>query len=118
MSFLSVSALQSSHILMLLFISLDLNFKTAQNGSEGSRQHRTTHHYLNQLFIHMTKVLLSLLDLKERAKFFGETRKIVLPFKFASYKFSISSKKIQEVPFRQRQPKTIFLFILDFKFTK
>lgn len=106
---------------MLLFISLDLNFSTAaQNGSEGSRQRRTTHHYLNQLFIHMIKVLLSFHELEERAKFFGETRKIVLPLKFACHKFSISSEKIQEVPFCSAKDnrRRYFLFILDFKFTK
>lgn len=86
---------------MLLFISLDLNSQTALNGSEGSKQRRTTHHYLNQLFIHMIKVLLSLYEFEGKGRsFLVKTRKIVLPLKFSSYKFSILPKKKQEDPFR------------------
>lgn len=86
-----------------------------KRGNYLSRQERTTHHYLNQLFIHMIKVLLWT---QGRAKFFEETRKIVLPLKFARHKFSISTeKKIQELYFCHRQ-RQYLLFIKDFKFTK
>lgn len=45
------SLFSNPNIFMLLFISLDFQLCTAQNGTE-----KTTHHYLNQLFIHMIKV--------------------------------------------------------------